>query len=104
MEEFGRSHTAVVDYIKFHKSKKRRQSKVIVSCNDYICFNGIAEVFASNGVNSSIIEINANEQFESHYYGQYSNMYQTFSFANGILSIKALDKKNQEIIIEILDL
>lgn len=57
MEEFGRSHTAVVDYIKFHKSKEGGATKVIVSCNDDICFNDIAEVSARNEVNSSIIEI-----------------------------------------------
>ncbi len=101
-EEFVNSQYAIRDYMHFKTGNEyMHEARVVISSRGKTKYNNILRVVASIETNKSFIDIIGDVKFDRDYYTQYTNEYQKFTFTNGTLLIKGVDKWGNPIEIDI---
>lgn len=105
IESFAVSQHAIKDYMSWKSGNDyMHEARVLISSRGKIKYNSILKVIPRIETNNSSVDIIGDTQFDSDYYGKYTNEYQTFSFINGILIIKGVDRWGNSIEIDITSL
>lgn len=99
---FANSQLAIREYMHFKSGNEyTHKARVSVLSMGKTRYNDVLEVIPRIATNNSSIDIIGDEQFQQDYYSKYTNEYQIFTFINGILSIKGVDKQGNPIKIDI---
>lgn len=99
---FANSQCAIREYMHFKlENEYMHEARVLVSSMGKNRYNDILKVVPRIETNNSSIDIIGDAQFERDYYGKYTNEYQIFTFINGTLLIKGVDRWGNPIEIDI---
>ena len=96
------SQEAISDYMYYREENKyMHRARVLISSCGKNQYNRILNIIPEISTNDAHVYIEGDAQFERDYYLEYSNKYQEFSFINGTLLIKARDRWDNSIEIDI---